>query len=289
MVWVTMRVPTEDRAAGALLGLAVGEALNGTCTPAHPGAVVAPVLAIAELLARDARPHEGELARLIIDECDADTRYGRHLAALFAHWEAGMPFGLAAAQTSAALAQGSDLAAALAVPVALASASDRAACARQVRTLAGITHADPVSVDAAVVVAASVALAVLGDPADIRSRDVVSTVVLREALERIAQLAEAGLNPAAVCEHVERGSRAADAVPTALFCVAGALTFEDGLARALDATTGQNAVPAIVGAICGARLGAHAIPAHLSGRVEPAVAERARRSASLLAAAGSAS
>jgi ADP-ribosylglycohydrolase len=273
----------RDGIAGVLLGLVVGERLNGAAPASELGVIVASALTLAERLCRDSVAHDGELARAIIDHSDSDARYGQHLAQLFASWEAGMPLALAAFQLPGTHGGGgSDFAAALLGPVYALRYPPSAGLGERVRHAATIVDGDPVGVDAAAVMAAAVAAALEDEDPLTAGRRAAGTLELSRALQLAATLADHGVHAASLCEHLGTGSAAVDAIPTAILCARGARTFTDALGDALEAATGGSAVPACTAAIAGARFGADAISSRLVSAIEPEIRGRVEQVAARL-------
>jgi len=70
---------------GALLGVVLGERLDGAARAGDLGAVAAGVLSLAELAVTENDLYEGEVARAVSEHGDhADLRYGPELNQLFA-------------------------------------------------------------------------------------------------------------------------------------------------------------------------------------------------------------
>lgn len=276
----------REAVEGALLGLVLGERLNGAARAGVQGTVSASVLALAELAVTDDDPYDGEVARVIIEHGASNTRYGHELSQLFACWETGMPLGLAAFHVADAHGGGtSDLAATLMSPLALLWANE-ADVPDRARHLATIIAGDPAGVDAAGVLAAALAAAVDGHDPLIVARCSAATGELSRALLGLVTLIDHGVRPAALCEHLGTGPRGIDSIPMALFCAHRAPTFADAVGDALDATSGANAVPALTGALAGARFGAPAILEHLAERIHAATRRRIERVAAAVAKRG---
>lgn len=276
----------EDRRQairGALLGLVIGERMNGATASSALGVIAGSALDIAERLSSDDAVDDGDLARIIIEQGRFDPRYERELGQLVSSWEGGVPPALAALQVASLHgSEGTDLAAAVFTPFALRY-GDSSDLDDRVRHAATIVEGHAVGVDGAAAFAAALAAAARGDDAMVAARRHATTLELRRGLQAAVTLSEYGVRAASLCEHMDTGSSAADAIPTALYCAARTRTFADALGDALDATSGRNAVPACAGAIAGARFGAKTISRRLASAVAPDVRERIERVAAALA------
>jgi ADP-ribosylglycohydrolase len=279
--------PREFAVRGALLGLVIGERLGAPLSHGDLGPLAACALTLTERLCASDRLHDGELARVVIDETSGDPRYERELGQLFAYWETGMPLRTAAAHTASTRGLGgTDFAAAVLAPYALRYA-DQAERDASVRDAAAILDGDPVAADAAAAFAAAVAAAAVeGDPLA-AARRAAQSVELQRALRTVVTLSRQGVSAASLCEHLGTGSRALDAIPTALFCALRAPTFADAVTDALEGASGSNAVPACVGALAGARFGAGGAR-RLAEAVDPEIRDRVEAIVRTLGSSGAA-
>jgi hypothetical protein len=277
---------TEDRRQairGALLGLVIGERMNGATASSEDSRSAMSRALPAITPSSDDAVHDGDLARIIIEQGRFDARYECELGQLFSSWESGVPLALAVLQVASLHgSEGTDLAAAVFTPFALRY-GDSSDLDDRVRHAATIVEGHAVGVDGAAAFAAALAAAARGDDAMVAARRHATTLELRRGLQAAVTISGYGVRAASLCEHMDTGSSAADAIPMALYCAARARTFADALGDALDATSGGNAVPACAGAIAGARFGANAISHRLASAVAPDVRERTERVAAALA------
>ncbi len=262
-----------EAARGALLGLVLGEQLSTGASADSITCVTALALAVAERSTEE-DPHDGTLARTILEHAAPDPRYESELRPLFARWEAGMPPRLAAAQANASDGLNSDFAAVVHGPAALRYLDDPPTLATTTAHRARLTHADPVAVDAAVCFAAALAAAVRGQDVLAAAQEAAQRGEMRQVLQRTATLHDQRVAPSTLSEHFPAGRRAQDTVPVALLCAARSRSLGRTLGEVQRATPPVNAVAAMAGALIGARLGSSLIPPGLLEVVAPAVHAR---------------
>jgi ADP-ribosylglycohydrolase len=256
----TQAARDEDRIRGALLGMVAADR-----TYWEPGPALSPLaatmLAVAEVFAADHEPHEGELARAIIDNALGDPRYDAELGPLFAHWESGIPLRIARLQVGPPGGLASDFPVAIMLGAGLRH-GDAATAARGAREGARITHGDDGAVDAAGSVAAAVAALAHGSDPVAAAHAVTRSVELDVALGRLAELRCEAVPIEALCEHFGTQAHAVDTVAVALYCATQAESAEQALLDGFRAGR-ANAVAAITGALTGARFGASQLPPRL--------------------------
>lgn len=202
-----------DRARGALLGLVIAEQQRAGSDGAQLTALATTILQIAELLGEAVDPHPGELARTIIDHALPDARYDDDLLALLAVWQRGVPVQIAASHLNVPDGVASDFAAAVLSPLAVRHADDRSVLLQRVSAYAGITHAHPVGVDGAVVLATAVAAALNGDDPLDAACAVAATLQLRGRLQAVRVLRSQRIRPGSLREHFDCGFNAAEHGP----------------------------------------------------------------------------
>lgn len=255
----------EDRIRGALFGMVGADrAFSGPGSAVSP--LVATTLAVAEVLAADDEPHEGELARAMIDNALGDPRYDAELGPLFAHWEGGIPLRIASLQVGPPGGLASDFPVAVMLGAGLRHL-DALTAASIAREGARITHRDDGAVDGAGSIAAAIAALVRDDDPVAAAQSVTRSVELDVVLGRIAELQDAAAPVDTLCEHFGTGAQAVDTVAVALYCVTQAETAEESLLNGARAAR-ENAVAAVTGALTGARFGGSRFPASLVGNLD---------------------
>jgi ADP-ribosylglycohydrolase len=262
-----------DAARGALLGLVLGEQLSMGATAHRITCVSSLALAVAQRSIEE-EPHDGTLARTILEHAAPDPRYESELRPLFERWEAGVPPRLAAAQANPQHGLDSDLAAVVHGPAALPHLNDPSTLATTTAHRARLTHADPVAVDAAVCFAAALAAAVRSEDVLAAAQAAAQSGEMRQVLQRAATLHGQRTRSATLPEHFATGRRAQDTVPVALLCAARSRSLTRTLRDVRRATPPVNAVAAMAGALTGARFGSSSIPPSLLEVVAPALHAR---------------
>ena len=281
-----------DRFRGCILGQAVGDALGAPFEAMPADAiyygfgfarkiVAAPpverleytddtqmMIGIAETLAQFGEISQDNLMRAFVDNFDAARAYGRgthqiiELAARGGDWKA----------LSATMFPGGSLgngAAMRVAPLGLFFHDDLDQVERQAVESALPTHRHPIGVDGARILAVAVALLIREptfDPiafyAELLQR--ATTDEFRECLRCAAGLARD--------DHVGALGTSLEAHrsgPTALACFASHPdSYPDAVGRAIGLGGDVDTIAAMVGALCGARLGVRAVPNHLLAMLE---------------------
>lgn len=281
-----------DRFRGCILGQAVGDALGAPFETMPAAAiyygygfastiVAAPpfdqleytddtqmMIGIAEVLAEHGEVEQEELMRAFVDNFDPARAYGAgthriiDMAAAGGDWRAlsttvfpGGSFGNGAAMRVS--------------PIGLLFFDNLDRVGEQAVLSALPTHAHPVGVDGAKVLATAVALAFRESAFDAGTfygelRRRAETDVFRNALDKAARL-----TPDDYAGVLGTSIEADRSVPTALACfVSSPNSYADAVGRAIGLGGDTDTIAAMVGALCGARLGVQAVPAHLLDMLE---------------------
>ena len=303
--------PTDhaaDRAAGALLGTFVGDALGMPFEGRHHRTIPhAPELEDARLgrgtytddtqmmialatslLARD-RVDADHLAAAFLAAYDPERGYGRGTVEVFGLWRAGVHVTEAAQRPFGGTGSRGNGAAMRVAPIGVRFARDPARLVREAAASARLTHAHPIGIDAAVVQAAAVGAAVRGDDHLDVALEVAATEELRAALEVARELVAAGApSPAQVHRAIGSSSDACASVAASLCTAAAHASFEDAVRAAVRMGGDTDTTAAMTGAVAGARQGARAIPARWLDALEdgPQGASHVRDLAERLAQVG---
>ena len=302
------RADRADRAAGALLGTFVGDALGMPFEGRHHRTIPAEpeledarlgrgtytddtqmMIALAtSLLARD-RVDADHLAAAFLAAYDPERGYGRGTVEVFDLWRAGVPVAEAAQHTFGGTGSRGNGAAMRVAPIGVRFARDPARLVREAAASAQVTHAHPVGVDAAIVQAAAVGAAMVGEDHLDVAIEVAATEELRAALEQAATLARSGgASPAQVHRAIGSSSDACASVAASLCTAALHAGFEDAVRAAVRMGGDTDTTAAMTGAVVGAREGVGAIPSRWLAALEngPHGATYVRDLAQRLAEAG---
>ncbi len=276
---------TRSRFRGALVGVAVGDALGAPFEGAPPSGVVEVTerAGSGEWRYTDDTAMTVALAESLL-ACDGAD--GAHLADTFRrHWEAEpwRGYGAGPPLIFRQLAQGAawdeparglfggegsfgNGAAMRAAPAGLFGYPDVDEAVRVARLQARVTHAHPLGVDGAGVLAAAVALAVgLDAPpgAEAFLEDVAAraqALDTRERLERVAALLP-GASGEEVVARIGNGIEALEAVPAAIAsALLGGDSFADAVGFAVGLGGDADTIGAMAGAVAGALHGEEGIP-----------------------------
>lgn len=293
----------RDKYRGALVGVAVGDGL-GAPFEGNDGPVSARrltlvqldrfvlrhtddtemTLALAESLAFTGDLDEDHLAATFARrwESDPGRGYGAGTASLLSQFSSGVPWKEAAEAQFFGQGSFGNGAAMRVAPAALWAGGDPGLAAEVGRRSARVTHTHPLGVDGAAVQAAAVAAA-LAHPADhpvdrdaflAKVRGVAATSALIEQLDLVASLL-AGADLVDVSQQVGTGVQAHEAVPAAIYSfLCHPASFRDTVRFAIGLGGDTDTIAAMAGAISGAYLGEHAIPAPWVDRTEAAPALR---------------
>lgn len=269
-----------DRAAGAMLGTFVGDALGmpweGLGGEAIPEQVemregrlgigtytddTEMMIALAESLERCDVVDERDLARTFLSHHDPRRGYGGGTTRVLELLSREVPVDEAARRIFDGRGSLGNGAAMRIAPVAVRFFEDQVVVETQARRSARVTHAHPLGIDAAAVQAAATAAAL--DRADIAAcaRRTAKAKELGQALDKALRVTRLGLDPAAV-RGAEKGIPASGVASVAAAVAVGARaeSFEEAVSVAVRAGGDTDTVAAMAGAIAGARFGASAIP-----------------------------
>jgi poly(ADP-ribose) glycohydrolase ARH3 len=142
---------------------------------------------------------------------------------------------------------------------------------------ARVTHAHPLGIDAAAVLARLVAEVVRRGPDEaLAARELSETLrafartdALRGRLDRVRELLERGATHRAAADALGRGVTALDSVPFALFAFLRApAPFDASVLRAVAEEGDRDTIGAMVGALAGARAGRAGLPEDWVAKVE---------------------
>lgn len=250
------------RAHGALLGQLVGSALG-----------------FARTATAHTRPPAGQLgssgeiaiacARSLLDLASDDKSLGRTYAA----WSGSAPPVPDRSMESAAQGQPnadslSALALARVTPLTVwAHAADPSLLVAKIRTDTSLTHRSPIASDAAAALATTLSSLLHG-------MDPRASIEATHAFARRSGLSREVIDAIALSTEPPRAARGAadtpdilDVLQAALFGLARATSFEDTVTAAVAWGPGSEALPAVVGAVMGARFGRGGIPEQLRSMV----------------------
>jgi poly(ADP-ribose) glycohydrolase ARH3 len=274
----------HDRARGALVGVAVGDAL-GAAFEGYPGPVpdqllqshlaatsplrytddTALTIAVAESLLASRGLDEDHLAATLAASFAADPHrgYGAGAAALLSAVAVGEDWReLAPAQFGGAGSFGNG-AAMRSAPYALVANANPTRAAELARRGARTTHTHPIGVEGAAVLAAAVALALGDDPVGAISHALPMLTSARELSAHLWAVADLPRDAGAftVASTTGTGVSAADSVPAAVaaFC-AHPDSFPDAVRFAVSLGGDTDTIAAMTGALAGARHGYSSIP-----------------------------
>lgn len=285
----------RDRWRGAMLGTAVGDAvgapfegrprvtehavrdwLDGDARLVWTDDTAMAIGLAQSLVATDGRVDHQHLGETFAANHEREPwrGYGAGPPTIFAAAADGTPFTEAAAAMFDGDGSFGNGAAMRVAPAAIAGAPDLDRVASLARDQAIVTHAHPLAIDGAVLVATSIAALATADHADAASSiadlDVhLTTDDVRRALRTAIDLADEP-DPARVAATTGHGIAALEAVPAAVAAFLGAATVEDVLVRAVTMGGDTDTIAAMATAMAGASLGSTAIPARLRGRLEAA-------------------
>jgi poly(ADP-ribose) glycohydrolase ARH3 len=269
-----------DRAAGAILGAFLGDALGmpfeglpvrsipqrvdleaGRLPRGHYTDDTQMTLALARaLLADPALDDLDGLLHEFHDAAETHRGYGRGTREVLALAAQGVPAREAAAQVGPGGSYGNGAAMRVS-PVAVRHRGRPGALAAIAARSAEVTHAHPVGIDGAVVQCAAVGAALEGADVLDAARRVAATAELREGLQAVEQLLATGeRRPEAVAGALGNDATAHRSVPAALFTVLAWSEPERVLVEAIRLGGDTDTIASMAGAIAGARVGAGALP-----------------------------
>ena len=269
-----------DRAAGALVGTFVGDALGmpfeglpHTAIPEGVDMVAARrgrgtytddtqmMIALAESLIASGRIDAEDLARAFLDSYESDRGYGRGTRRVFELWRQGVPVGVAAGQVFDGRGSRGNGAAMRIAPVAVCFHDDPDRLCAEAAASARITHAHPIGVDGAVVQAAAIGAALRGDEVLLAARATAQTLDVGRALEKVDALLGVERTPGEVQARLGSSADIAESVAAALYSALAHDRFEAAVRFGVRLGGDTDTVAAMAGAVAGARDGYRAIPA----------------------------
>jgi len=294
---------TENQFLGALLGMAIGDALGAPVSGMDRAEIAARFGTIDRFQGRtqpgaeDIHPgeftDETELALCIVESMtanrgnlDLDTAGVRML-----HLAAGPSRRWMHAGTAAALDTAADTlefsapldedgpatgdVAARGVPVGLVHAVGRFDATRlraDAEAVVRLTHGGPAAFNAATAIAYAVRLAAIGEPRETWARDTAEFLGGGELAERLTELDQRlALENSALPDVLEQTGTGLDAIESVPAAFAAAMTepvFENAVFAAVNAGGATDTVGALTGALAGAAGGASGIPQDLIDNLE---------------------
>jgi poly(ADP-ribose) glycohydrolase ARH3 len=140
---------------------------------------------------------------------------------------------------------------------------------------ASITHSNELALEGAALQACAVALAVVTDPKNIRTREFVGALRMftkpgpyQEKLKTIARLLDEKSGKVQVVKELGNGAEALNSVPTAIYAFLANLDFESSVTYAVSLGGDTDTIGAMCGAIAGACGGIENLPDRWKKRVE---------------------
>lgn len=287
-----------DQFRGALLGVAVGDALGA---PFEGSAHVSPKQLRTHLESgeplrytddthmtlglADALIAAGELDSSVLAErwmtnylSEPWRGYGPGPVKVFSLIRAGVPWDEASRHLHGGAGSWGDGAAMRVAPVALVALDDLERVAWLARQSAMVTHTHPLGIEGAVLQAIAIALLLQSEPGSFLDvprfletiRSYVGAVEYCQQLDSLPELLPGGRwTPGEALSVLGRGVAAHESVPTALYAF---LLHRDDFAAVIAFTIGlggdTDTIAALAGALAGAHLGEEAIPARWRAAVE---------------------
>lgn len=269
-----------EGAAGALLGTFVGDALGMPFEGLPAEAIPLPVemmdarlgrgtytddtqmmIALAESLIERGRVDEDHLARAFADAYDPKRGYGSGTRQVLDLWAGGTPVAAAAHRVFGGEGSRGNGAAMRIAPVAVRFANDPHRLLIEAARSAGVTHAHPIGIDAAVVQAAAIGAALRGENIIEVVLGVAASEEMRSGLRDLAALLDAGLEPRQAAVQLASSADARESVCAAVYAAVAHDAFERAVDFAVRLGGDTDTVAAMTGAIVGARAGVGSIPA----------------------------
>jgi ADP-ribosylglycohydrolase len=293
---VNARRPTEDNFLGALLGLAIGDALgmpfadqtgNAKPTPHAPiDGYVPKRFSDGVEIAAGEFTDESEIALCVVESMtvNSGTVDPDMIAPRVIHLANGESRRWLHPATLAALARAETTdefqvpidedgpatgdVAARGAPIGLLHSVGQFrpdAFRADVEAVVRLTHGSPAAISAATAVAYAVRLAAIGAPPRDWARETAAFVsgAIAERLVDLDQMLEAGKTLDAVLATTGVGLVATESVPAALAAAIVAEQFKDAVFAAVNPGGASDAIGAIAGAVAGARFGSAGIPQRL--------------------------
>jgi ADP-ribosylglycohydrolase len=259
----------EDHAQGLLLGLALGESAGRRRREPGPDlSVVAQVLVVAETLASGRSPEPATLLSGWAAQPVA-AHSGSISAEAVLLFESGLPVSEVAPAVARVIpGRSGDGPLTSCLPVALACYQSGAAIKGWARECAAITHASPTSQLAAVATT-------------LLTRDLI-TLGLPDCLARVSQALRseaprellAALRLPEPGEGLPEGDDAISLLAAAVQCLAEGSDWEESVAIGASRSVPGDRLPALVGAMAGARWGRAALPGRGRDQLPPGLEER---------------
>jgi poly(ADP-ribose) glycohydrolase ARH3 len=275
----TVNATVTDRAAGALLGTFVGDALGmpfeGHARAAMPTVIdmvharggrgtytddTQMMIALAESLIERGRVEAEHLARAFRRAYDPGRGYGGGTRRVLELWAGGTPVADAARQIFGGQGSRGNGAAMRIAPIAVRFRDEPERLPEQAEASARLTHAHPVGVDGAVVQATAIGAALRDEPILDGARAAARTEEMRAALEEVAELLRERSRRAEAYARLRSSFDACEAVCAAIYSTLAHPSFEAAVRFAVSLGGDTDTVAAMTGAIAGARDGARAIP-----------------------------
>lgn len=271
-----------DRARGALLGLAAGEALGGPvefldareilarygtlrdivgggadCAPREPGRGPSLALAVAHsLLDRHAFDPDDVLSRFLTWFDDHVFAAGEVLSTTLRHYDQGYPWEEASRATNDELGTrtAGNGAMVYSVPLAIWQRSDREALTDVTYAASRLIYWSPIAAWSSVAVNIMVAELIQGDFDNYR-RTAISAVKRREVASTLENA------PDMSGRKLRTSTFALDTLAVATWALTNSTSAEDAIVRAVNLGGETTVQGAVTGALAGARYGAGALPA----------------------------
>jgi len=275
----TAGVDVADRAAGALFGTFVGDALGmpfeGLSHAAIPEDVemvearlgrgtytddTQMMIALAESLITRGRVDAEHLAGAFLGAYVADRGYGAGTQRVFESWRAGVPVASAAGRLFDGQGSRGNGAAMRIAPVAVCFREDHERLCLEAAASARVTHTHSVGIDGAVVQAAAIGAALRGEDILDVARSTAKTAELRGALAQVEVLLGSPRTPAEAQVRLGSSADACESVSAALYSALAHDRFEAALRFAVRLGGDTDTVAAMSGAVAGARDGYREIP-----------------------------
>ncbi|MBX5442702.1 MAG: ADP-ribosylglycohydrolase family protein [Solirubrobacteraceae bacterium] len=295
-----------DRARGALLGTFAGDALGMPYEGAPPAAVperlemldarlgrgtytddTQMTIALAESLLERGVVDAEALGRAFARAHDPRRGYGSGTTDVLRRIRSGTHPHAAASAAFAGKGSLGNGAAMRVAPVAVRYCGNGDLLAHAARASAGVTHAHPIAVDAAVAPGAAIAAALDGEPPRGAALAAATTPELSDRLASARELLDARPEPAAVAAALGNRPTAHESVPAAIYAAAAHESVEQSITFAIRCGGDTDTIGAMAGTIAAARAGASAIPARWTEALEdgPRGRRHLERLADLLVAA----
>lgn len=270
---------TFDRRLGVLLGTFVGDALGMPFEGAPPLAAPEPLeledarlgvgtytddtqmmIALAEVLRDFDDVDEAYVAQRFLDAYDARRGYGPGTTQVFALWQRGVPVDDAAGQIFRGGSFGNGAAMRIA-PVGAHFSDDDEQLVQAARLSAKVTHAHPLGIEGAVILAAAIGGAIRGEDVLLAARCHAREPEFQRALAEVEVAVSERWPPGRVAGTLGSDASALGSVPAALVSALRATSFEEACTFAVRIGGDADTIGAMAGALAGGLFGASSIPA----------------------------